>query len=195
MKNTVVHLWWLRHRAGGVPPRRNAVCRSSDRWQQISLWSWFVVALLTLPLVSVTVVPAIADSWRPPPMQPVTAVVDEVREVSPVLGPGADVIHRTYDVRARWTTPAGAVRHGSVTTSDKPNRGDTIRIWTTTTGDQVAGRQPRNSPAVDRALLIADAAVCIGLTGCGAHRLLVWRLDRRRLRAWDDELGKLLTRH
>lgn len=195
MKKTVIHTWWLRRRTGGVPLRRNPLCRKSDRLQQISAWAWFVAALLTIPVVSIAVVPAIVDSWQLPTMAPTTAVMEHVAEAPVVVGssPAVD-FHRMYAVQVHWITSTGFVRRESVRVVAAPRRGSKIRIWATASGDRVTAARPRGSRALDTSMLIINAAVDVCLAAYGAHRLLRWQLDRRRLRAWDAELGKLLTR-
>lgn len=186
MKSTVLYSWWLRRRTGGAPLHRNPLCRPSDRLQQISAWAWFFVAALTIPVVSVAAAPA---------MTATTAVVEHVAEDPVVVGPTAAVnIHRTYAVQVRWITGSGSIRRGSVETLTPPRKDAKIHIWATRSGDRVSTAQPRNSRALDMIVLLVNVAVDVCLAGYGAHRLLRWQLDRRRMRTWDAELGQLLAR-
>ena len=195
MKNTPMYLWWVRRGTSNGPMRRNPLCRPSDRLQQISAWACSLIALLTITVVSIAIVPAVADSWSPPVMRPTTAVAQRVTEVPHAIGAkGAHVGHE-YDVGVRWVSETGVARESSVRMPGAPARGATVRIWATASGDSVAGTRPRSTRGVDTIFLVINAVWGIGLAGFAAHRLLVWRLDRRRLRAWDAELEQLLTPH
>lgn len=195
MKNTTPNAWLMRRRTKGLPLQRNPLCRTSDRVQQVSAWAWCLIAALAIPVIGVFVVPRVADSWHQP-MQPVTAVVENVTQNPVAVTPYAELnLHRTYAVQVHWATRSRSVRHGSVTLSRSPRRGSDIRVWVSRRGDHVTSVRPHDIRAMDLAVLTIYEAADICLLGYGAHRLLRWQLDRRRLRDWELELDHVLTPH
>jgi hypothetical protein len=87
---------------------------------------------------------------------------------------------------ARWKNPDGAMQTGMIFTGEKQRSGTTVRIWVDDSGAVVPRPGLRNAPA-DATLigLLAVSGVAAGLYGL--RGIVVWRLNRRRLRAWQDD--------
>lgn len=195
IRNTAPYWWWHRRRTAGWPMRRNPLCRRSDRLQRLSAWLWFLVAALTIPVVTVAVAPSVVDGWQAPAMAPTTAVVEHVSDAPVVVGPSAEVnIRRMYDVRVRWVNQSGAVRRASLKVSTAPHQGAEIRIWSSASGNRIASAEPRDSRLLNLIVLNFNIALDVSVACYGLHRLLRWRLDRYRQRAWDADLTSLLSR-
>jgi hypothetical protein len=87
---------------------------------------------------------------------------------------------------ARWTGPDGVVHTGMVFADSGVRRGNPVQIWVDETGVVVA-RPGRRSAPMD-AILAALLAVGVLAAGVsGVRVIVVWRLNRRRLRAWQAE--------
>jgi len=87
---------------------------------------------------------------------------------------------------ARWTGPDGTVRTGMVLADAAGQPGDSVSIWLDDQGN-VAGEPGRRSSILDAIMtaILAAGAVTAGLAGLRC--MVVWRLDRRRLRSWQAE--------
>ncbi|MFD6152584.1 hypothetical protein [Streptomyces sp. NPDC060243] len=183
----ILGLWTWRH---------NPLRRASDR---IEGWAGLVTALLLLLLVPVAGVQA-ASHTRTALLRTVAEQRhDRVRVTATVLGPergthfdtdpetGAGRVGEVR-VRAVWTGPDGVRRTGLANAAlSAPRRGDTFPVWTDARG--------RLMP---RPLDVASAEAHAFLAGVGAgtaavvlleggRRVLVWRLRRARLVAWERE--------
>jgi hypothetical protein len=87
---------------------------------------------------------------------------------------------------ARWTGPDGLVHTGTVVADVGARAGSTVPIWVDDHGT-VATPPGLRSPTVDA--VMAALLVMLGLAAglAGIRRIVVWRLDRRRLRSWQAE--------
>jgi hypothetical protein len=88
--------------------------------------------------------------------------------------------------RARWTGPDGAVRTGMIFSGAAQHSGATVRIWVDDHGAVVA-RPVRRNAMVDAILVAVLAVSGLAVALCGVHGIVVWRLNRHRLRAWQDD--------
>ena len=87
---------------------------------------------------------------------------------------------------ARWTGPDGIVRTGTIDADPGLRRGSAVPIWVDDRGAVAPppGRRCAGSDAAAAAFIVV-VALAAGLAGI--HRIVVWWLDRRRLRAWQAE--------
>ncbi|MBP0460070.1 Rv1733c family protein [Streptomyces montanisoli] len=101
---------------------------------------------------------------------------------------------RNTDARviARWTTPGGAHKVGTVTApSTRLEPGDTFSIWSDTHGTQVP--PPMNSSVAHFHAVFSGvvAALLAALLVLGAWRLAVWEIVQRRYKRLDKQWAKL----
>ncbi|MEV4641451.1 hypothetical protein AB0J80_29315 [Actinoplanes sp. NPDC049548] len=95
-------------------------------------------------------------------------------------------VSSTVRVQGRWTGPDGVERSGAISATEGLRAGSTMPIWVDDHGTVVPppGRRSATLDAVMAALLaLGGLATCLG----GVRRIVVWRLDRRRLRSWEAE--------
>jgi hypothetical protein len=90
-------------------------------------------------------------------------------------------------VPARWTTPDGAVRTGSVTVAAGTPAGATATVWTSAQG--VPTGPPLNTAQISRQAVLAGLTAVLGLALLLAVSAIVIRrlLNRRRMAGWDAE--------
>jgi hypothetical protein len=87
---------------------------------------------------------------------------------------------------ARWTGPDQVVHTGLVAAEFGSRRGSTMPIWIDRQG--ALTEPPRHRTAgLDAAMVALLTTGGIGSVLFATHRLVVWRLDRRRLRTWERE--------
>jgi hypothetical protein len=88
---------------------------------------------------------------------------------------------------ARWTGPDGVIHNGTIDVDAGMRRGSTVPIWVD--DDGAVAMAPGRRSATGDAVAVAVAVVlglAVGLGGI--HRIVVvWWLDRRRLRSWQAE--------
>jgi hypothetical protein len=89
-------------------------------------------------------------------------------------------------VPARWVSPDGMVHTGLIVAETGSHAGSTAPIWIDDHGD-VTGEPGHRSPVLDAVAtgLLTGCVLTIGLVGI--RRIVVWRLDRHRLRSWQTE--------
>jgi hypothetical protein len=87
---------------------------------------------------------------------------------------------------ARWTGPDGVARTGTIYADAGMRRGGTVPIWVDDHGTLAMqpGRRSATADAV-AAVFIVVLGLAAGLAGI--RRIVVWWLDRRRLRSWQAE--------
>jgi hypothetical protein len=172
--------------------RRNPLRRASDRIQDGATYLLLMTMLLVAPWAAWSIGGrTYRDDVRVGDLQrqnrfPVTAELlrdaprpdDRAARATPA-GPSRGTL-------ARWTGPDGSVHTGPVTAAFGLRQGSAVSIWVDARGAQTGPPQHRNAGL--NALLAALLTVG-GLGGAlyGLHGLVVWRLDRRRLRAWQQE--------
>lgn len=184
---------WASRAARRIFWTRNTLRRTEDRIE-----AWLTVLLL---VVTLFVAPATgwwaaqashrsderANAWERQHRFPVDAVLlndgsewhrggggEGVPPPPPALTP------------ARWTNRDGTIGTGMILAGVKQRSGTTVRIWVDDHGTVVTRPAQRNVTlnAIMVALL-AMGGVTAGLWG--ARRIVIWRLNRRRLRAWQDD--------
>jgi hypothetical protein len=87
---------------------------------------------------------------------------------------------------ARWTGPDHSVHTGAVPVEFGSRRGSTVSIWVDPAG-VLTGPPLRRNAMLDALMAALLTVGGLGTALYAAHRLVVWRLDRRRLRAWQQE--------
>jgi hypothetical protein len=174
----------IAHRMGWV---RNPLRRTSDR---IESWLTFLVVMAILLLAPWTGWYAARSvyqdgvrtaAWQREHRFAVTAVLLE--DAAAADGTRSASSPRTP---ARWIGPDNAVHIGLIFAEAGARRGGTVPLWVDEHGAAVAPPERRNV-TIDAALaaLLTVGGIATGLAGL--RRIVVWRLDRRRLRAWQDE--------
>jgi hypothetical protein len=164
---------------------RNPLRRTSDR---IESWLTFVVVMAILLIAPWTGWWAARSvyqddlrtiAWQRQHRFAVTAVLVE----DAVAADGTRSAPRTP---ARWTGPDGAGHTGMIFAEAGVRRGSAVPLWVDEHGIAVAPPERTNAPTdAVMAALLAAGGVVTGLAGL--RRIVVWRLNRRRLRAWQEE--------
>ncbi|MFI7600359.1 hypothetical protein [Actinoplanes sp. NPDC049681] len=178
---------WGRRFAHRMPWARMSLRRGSDRAQGWLTLVLIVTMVLVAPYVawwagrSTYRAGERASAWE---RQHHVAVQAVLLEDASRPGGGDDVV--TVRVRVRWTGPDDALHTATVSAPEGLRAGSTVPIWVDDDGT-VVPRPGRRSPAVDAAVagLLAVGGMAAGLGG--VRRIVVWRLDRRRLRSWESE--------
>jgi hypothetical protein len=99
---------------------------------------------------------------------------------------GTDSVPRTVPARAYWIGPDGMRRTGYVDAVPREPAGSTVAVWVDEHG-AVVPAPARRKPMVD-AVASGLLAVCLIACGiAGLHRIVAWRLNRRRLREWQAQ--------
>lgn len=178
---------WGRPIGRRMPWARMPLRRGSDR---VQAWLTFVL-VVTMVLVAPWVIwwagrttyrgSERASAWERQHHVPVQAVLldDASRQ-----GDGGDAV--TVRVKARWTAPDGALRTATISAPEGLRAGSSLPIWVDDHGT-VVPRPGRRSPTVDAAVVALLAAGGLATSLSGVRRIVVWRLDRRRLRSWEAE--------
>ncbi|OJF09739.1 hypothetical protein BG844_35930 [Couchioplanes caeruleus subsp. caeruleus] len=124
-----------------------------------------------------------AVAWERQHRLPATATLVEDASVQDGHGWSAT---GTVPVRSRWTGPDGTIGSGEVSAPAGARAGSTVPIWLDDHGQVVPQPAPRSAVAdATLAAVLAGGAVVTGLGG--VRRIVIWRLDRRRLRSWEAE--------
>jgi hypothetical protein len=183
---------WARRIARRMGWTRNPLRRTSDRLQAWLTLPLIVAMLLIGPWAGRWAAGAMyrdgirANAWERQHRFPVTAVL--LRDTSGWVNATGNGVAAppSMPARARWTGPDGAVHIGTVYADAGARRGSTMAIWVDDHG-AVAAPPVRRSATTD-AVIAALLAVCGLAAGlCGVRRIVVWQLDRRRLRSWQAE--------
>lgn len=160
----------------------SALRRPCDRLEGIVivlLWAAFLAAIAAAPALAGRLYQSQqAAAGR---LHPATAVLTE-------NGPGLDYTSSLGEAAARWTTPGGQRRSGTLTTLTAPGisgaaAGARVSVWLSSSG------QPQPPPPGD-AGLFADAVIAFGAVVTAGGMLLISyylcrrAIDRRRLAAW-----------
>jgi multisubunit Na+/H+ antiporter MnhG subunit len=188
--------------AGAVSPRR--LMRRIARWigadgnplrrrvDKVEIWmrillvlAFLVVAPLITPLVghnteaSDTRMARQDASW--------TQVQAIVRRPAPQQFYGYGSL-TTYWVRATWTAPSGAPRHGLVPVRAGTTSGTRVAVWVNGRG-QVTGRPPMTAGTVRFRTILSEYVTAAGLAlvVLGLIGLLRLLLNRRRMTTWGLE--------
>lgn len=167
---------------------RNPLRRTSDR---IEGWSTFLT-VMTLLLITPWATWSVAANafredvrateWDRQHRFQVTAVLLE----DPIVPAGEGPPPGPPSARARWTGPDGVTRTGTVDTEVRSRAGTTQPIWVDELGS-VAAAPLRRSPvahAILSGLLVAGSVTGLLIA---LHRIVAWRLDRRRMRDWEAQ--------
>lgn len=173
--------------------KRNPLRRASDRIEAATTFLVIMTMLLLVPWVG----------WRTAE----TTYRNEVRAsapdrqrrfhvaavlladaVLPRAEAGADgqPAPTTVPAPVRWTGPDGAVHTGMAPASVGSRERSTVEIWVDENGSVVDPKDHLN-PALDAVVLALAAMVGLGAGLFSAYRIVVWRLNRRRLRSWQAQ--------
>ncbi|MFR9676926.1 hypothetical protein [Streptomyces sp. TR06-5] len=92
----------------------------------------------------------------------------------------------THQAQVRWTGPEGDRHRDVATVPATADKGDTVRVWTDRDGTITTPPRSTSARATGwaAALMAAAGVVTVGFAGRQVLRRLV---DRRRLRAWEEE--------
>lgn len=93
----------------------------------------------------------------------------------------------TTEVAARWTMPDGTVKHGEMAVSIGYTPGDTLRVWTTRSGELTTPPMAQAQVTSLTELATVAGAAVLALAVAAAGALARWWLNRRRMAAWDAD--------
>lgn len=172
--------------------RRNDLRRTSDR---IQAWLAFLL-LATMVLVAPFAAWSIArhtyrdetraEDWERTHLFPVNAQL--LRDAPGAGEQAGDAIpaQPSRGTLARWTGPDQAEHTGLVLADFGTPLGSTVPIWVDDHG-MLTGSPMNRNPTLDALMASLLTLGMLGATLYGLHRLVVWRLDRRRLQRWQQE--------
>jgi hypothetical protein len=171
---------------------RNPLRRTSDRVEAWSTFLTIMAMLFVAPWAAWSVAGQAfredvqANAWELRHRFEVTAVLlaDAAPPAEIPAGDGSPP--GPASAQARWTGPDGVPRTGPVDTEPGRRAGTTQLIWVDERGSPAAA-PVRRSPVAHAILcgLLVAGAVAGLLTA--VHRIILWRLDRRRMHDWEAQ--------
>jgi hypothetical protein len=172
--------------------RRNPLRRSSDRIEAFVTFVLLAMMLMIAPWVAWSIAGQTyrgdvrATEWDRAHRFPATAEL--LRDAPGPEQQTGDAIpaQPARGTLARWTGPDMSVHTGLVLADFGSRQGSTVPIWIDDHGAPT-GSPKQRSPKMDAAMASLLTLAVLGALLFGAHRLVVWRLDRRRMRAWQQE--------
>ena len=184
-------MWW-RRAANLMPWRRTPLRRRSDRVQAWCTLASVLGTLLIAPIVAFWTAGVVFDAedrasaWERQHHRAVPAVLTADAPVGYREAADASTVPLTVAAPAQWTGPDGIAREAPISVPAGSRAGSTVTVWIDDRGVVVA--PPRESNAPMDALVAAMLSMVV-VTGVaiGLRRIVVWRLDRRRLRSWEAE--------
>jgi hypothetical protein len=173
---------WLR----GLWPDRNPLRRAADRMEAAVLAGLLAAFAVGAPLAAL-----FAGHWSyAVGLRVERAQQSTWHQVPAVLL--ADAPYPGYsgygmDVRARWTARNGVRRSGVISVPGGARAGRTVPVWVDASGG-LAGPPLRHAQVIGQVALAALLApVGLGLLLLCAGMVAHYRMERRRLAAWDAE--------
>ncbi|MEU9451535.1 hypothetical protein [Streptomyces sp. NPDC048277] len=165
--------------------RNSPLRRREDRveaWVVLSVWTVVAVGGTTAGLVTAHAADE-AFARQRAERQAVPAVVTGLAQRPPTLGTSGGKAVATV----RWTAPDGSPRTESTLVDSGLKAGGRVVVWQDGHGTLTAAPPSSAEAAVEAAVLGAVAG--LSLTGAvhALGALARWRLDQRRLDAWDRE--------
>lgn len=183
---------WRRRIARRMPWIRVPLRRGSDKVQAWLTLTVVVVTLMVAPWVAwwvgtTTYLAEVrASAWERQHYRPVAAVLLEDAPGSSQDGGEPPPALESAPVPARWTGPDGKVGTGAISVPVATPAGTVVTAWVDERGSPVLPPRRRNATKdATAAATLAVAAVTTVLAG--VRRLVIWHLDRRRLRSWEAE--------
>jgi|SRR4051794_26633429 hypothetical protein len=171
---------------------RNPLRRRSDR---IEAWVTFAVVMTILLIAPLAGWWAGRESyrqdlrtsqWERQHRFSVTAVLLRDATATAVDVGDATVAPAAVRTPARWTDRRGLSHSGVVFAGIGAKAGDTVPVWVDEAGS-VAGAPAGRNPGVDVTVTAMVTAFGVTAVLAALRRLVVWRLDRRRLQSWQAE--------
>jgi hypothetical protein len=177
---------------------RNPLARGVDRAEATLLILAIGMWLLAVPVLAAAgsvcwpdVAAAAADQQRTRSSAPAVLAADAVDFV---FGEHGIPISGHVPVPARWVTPDGSERTGTVSATGGAKSGDTVQVWIDRSGNPTAAPITTTAAATLVILTAAGAWLALGAL-LGASWLIVrWRLGRRRLADWDRDWQRVEPR-
>jgi hypothetical protein len=182
--------------------RRSEISRRSDRFEGRLGVLLVVVFLLAAPLMG-------AWAWdmayqsekgqndrvRENVARVEAVLLDDAAEPGPTDGAGMPT--DLWVARARWSAPSGVEHVSTVQVTRSLLAGDRIGLWIDRNGEPVTAPEAAH-PGTEAALATTVAVLAVLCTLVLARATVRVVLDRRRMRAWQDEwseIGPHWTRH
>jgi hypothetical protein len=185
---------WVRRIVRRMPWRRAPLRRASDRIQAWLTLVVIMVALLVAPWAARWTAGTTygagmrAAQWEMEHRHEVTAVL--VRDAAigspPAAGAEEPPGPEQPQAPARWTGPDGMVHTGTVPVETGTRAGSTVTVWVDEHGGLTSPPRRRN-PGLDAAVAATFAVTAVLAFLVALRRIVVWRLDHRRLRSWEAE--------
>lgn len=183
---------WARRTARRMFWTRNTLRRTPDR---IEAWLMLVLVLTMLmagPWAAWWAARTTyrndlrATAWEQAHRFPVDAVLLDDGSAWPAAGENESPPPVQALTPARWTGPDGATHTAMIFAGADQRSGAKVRIWVDDQGTVVARPGLRN-PSANATLIavVAVGGVAAGLLGL--RGMVVWRLNRRRMRAWQQD--------
>nr|WP_106126427.1 hypothetical protein [Pseudosporangium ferrugineum] len=127
-----------------------------------------------------------ANAWEKQHHRPAVAVLVQDAPNLVYAAGEAPPLPTDVSVLARWSGPDGVDRSGAVPVPAGMPAGSTVPVWIDEHGDLVRPPRRRNAGVDASAAALLAVAVLVALLA-GVRRIVVRRLDRRRLRSWEAE--------
>jgi hypothetical protein len=183
---------WERRIVRRMPWRRAPLRRGSDKLQAWLTLAMIMTALVAAPWVawwtaSTTYGAEVrAAEWEVAHRRTVAAVLTQDAAAGPPAAGEALPGPEYTPAPVRWTDPDGTVRSAKVAVAVGTRAGSAVTVWVDEHGALTSPPRRRN-PTLDASVAATFAATAVLALLGGARRIVVWRLDRRRLRSWEAE--------
>ncbi|MGA5300006.1 hypothetical protein ACPCHT_08765 [Nucisporomicrobium flavum] len=181
-----------RRTARRMPWRRAPLRRRSDT---VQAWLTLVMIVATLgagpwlgwwAATTTYTAQVRAGEWEREHHRPVAAVSVEDAPGAYAEAGATSADSPDVPVAVRWTGPDGAVRSGTGEVAPGTRAGSTVTVWIDEQGSEVPRPRWRN-PGIDATVAGTLAVTALAAFLGGVRRIVVWGLDRRRLRSWETE--------
>ena len=166
-------------------PDRNPLRRAVDRVEAVIMAALLAAFLIGAPLMALA-----AGQWSYAAGLRVQHAQAAWRSVPAVLLAGASSQdYSGYEplVPARWTTPSGAQRRGDVYAPPGAKAGSTVAVWIDASGRLTDPPLRHDQVLAQAAIYALTAPAVLGLVLAGVGLIIHYRLDSRRLAAWDAD--------
>jgi hypothetical protein len=158
--------------------------RTSDRVEVLSRVVLALALLLALPLgllaaaITYTGVAATAQH------QAVTRFTETATLLADAPETPAAVV--SVPTAGAWTAPGGKARTGTVDAAPGALAGTTVDVWVDATG-RITERPLSHGEVVGQGVVVGVlTALGLVIAGMSSHLVVLWLLERRRYRRWED---------
>jgi len=166
---------------------RNPLRRATDRAETVVLILLAALFLAGAPLSALAAGAGVHSAAQREYLAQQASRYQVTATIERAAGGAASGGDLTTDMMARWTMPDGTVKHAEMAVSIGYTPGDTLRVWTTRSGDLTTPPMAQAQVTSLTELATVAGAAALALVVAAAGVLARWWLNRRRIAAWDAD--------